>query len=673
MRSDRKASPLYLSARSNALHFYDPSPQRRHLLTPDHYEHPGLPSSGYPRRNGPFADRAAFFELFVSEASLAAELSNIDAVSTPAKPPHSPSRSPADSTTTSAAIAPSRERPRALSYTSLLDPVPGSRSSASSAPSRGPGSNGTAAAAGSAQITDDGGIDAVDDIDDVLAELSLSSSSESSSDSESEPDVFGRRIDPRDDSSSASAVGPRKPTAAATARSPTESVLPPPLSLDSYVDAAPAPAHRQLTSSAASIRSYRSQTSGLSWSRRPQRKPTLDTLPLEVIDIICSYLPQSSLVQAVRSCKTIACSAYVFLYQSPEFTSTYRFAQFVSVITHDRTLASYVRKLDLSGMQAGLKGNLVLAGWRDWKYRNEPLYWTRKHHQHRHRAHSSVAAPSSPSVPIATIPSVPSTSSFSSSLTSSSSSSNKLTRPSIRRASLSFGSTPTTSSNATHKSHNSHHSYHRHNPHSSSRQHSFSHSKPTVSEITPLRSSDAAPPLSSRRTPGSAQSAAHVDSGHPLQSPLLRQYSLSRDVPLGAVIHVLRACPKIEHIDLSSLPLAADYYVVSRKHKPTAFTNLLFVSDVPKTYTWHENELVQVLAGRELVSAITEMRGLKSLKMRNLVWVSRETIKHIVEHERLRMTLEYVDFQECGMSRGKPWALAGALDIFNSGVLEEQA
>ncbi|KAK9240251.1 hypothetical protein V1525DRAFT_224883 [Lipomyces kononenkoae] len=560
MRSDRRASPLYLSARSNALHFYDPSPQRRHLQQPAHYPHPNQQLR---------QQRAAFYELFAPEPSVAAELPSTESSSS--------NSSSKDIDFKSTTTAP-RDQPSSHSYRSLLDPDESQIPRSSPAPTD----------------TADALLDLMEPEDDPSRFGPSSDSESSSAESDSESD-YGPQVERKQ--------FPRSSPTRLAGRS--ESVLPLPLAIL---------AESKTTSSGASIRSFRSRTSVLSWSRkRKHYRPTLDTLPLEVLDEICCCLPQQALLSLVNTCKALACSAYVYLYQEPRFTSTYRFAQFVSVITHDRTLASYVRALDLSTVEDGLRGNVVLAGWRDWKYRTEPLYWTRKysghhyfHHQYRYRANtvpSSKAALQAPPKP---------------------------PRPD-RRSSLSLSSSSSAASST------------------SSLASSQKSAKSNLQHLQPR------PELTR----------------HPLQSPLLKQYALSRDVPIGAIIHVVRACPHLQHINLSYLPLAADYYVTSRKYKPTAFTNLLFVSDVPKSYTWREHETVQVLAGRELVGAIMELRELQTLELRNLVWITKDIISRIVGHDRLRRTLTYIDARESGMTRGRPWALAGRPDAFSVALQEE--
>lgn len=63
----------------------------------------------------------------------------------------------------------------------------------------------------------------------------------------------------------------------------------------------------------------------------------------------------------------------MLLYAKPYFRSTYRFAQFVTTVSHNQKLAELVRELDLSHISK-LQRDSGLAGWREWKFRSESLY-----------------------------------------------------------------------------------------------------------------------------------------------------------------------------------------------------------------------------------------------------------------------------------------------------------
>lgn len=129
----------------------------------------------------------------------------------------------------------------------------------------------------------------------------------------------------------------------------------------------------RLNSSSASIRSLASSV--VSRKRRYAAPPTLETLPSELMSEIFSYLDQKTLHNLVFCSKRVMEGAYYNLYEKPRFKTTYRFAQFVSTITHDRHRAWMVRELDVSnlGKEIG-EEEKPLAGWREWKFRSDPLH-----------------------------------------------------------------------------------------------------------------------------------------------------------------------------------------------------------------------------------------------------------------------------------------------------------
>ena len=129
------------------------------------------------------------------------------------------------------------------------------------------------------------------------------------------------------------------------------------------------------------VRSKVSVTSGVSASRLNGRfiRLTLDepasltNIPTELVHAICRYLPRDDLCNFICVCKRIHTDVTVLLYATPQFVSTYRLAQFVTIISHNQRLAELVRELNLSGISK-LPTDFGLAGWREWKYRSEKLY-----------------------------------------------------------------------------------------------------------------------------------------------------------------------------------------------------------------------------------------------------------------------------------------------------------
>lgn len=321
--------------------------------------------------------------------------------------------------------------------------------------------------------------------------------------------------------------------------------------------------HR-LSSSASSIRSVTSSI--LSRKRKHYYEhPTLAKLPSEILDEIFSYLDQPTLLSLVKVSKRMVEEVAYTLYAQPCFASTYRFAQFVTVVTQNPMLARMVRVLDLSQLGACVEEDVPLAGWREWKYRDSPLHTIHRDDVGKKRITS---------------------------------------RPSIMSM------------------------------------------KSATSSI--------------------------VNSGlHPLPSPFLKQYSLSRDVPIGALIHLLTACTYIRKLNFSGVPLAADYSVMHTKsasYTPVAFTGLLFVSDVPKSFTWKEGDTKPLHAAVDLVDAITNLKCLTSLKIKGGLWVTRDAATTLVER---CPKLEKVDFRECGMYKGNRWAVNGPRDKVREVLLSE--
>jgi hypothetical protein len=100
---------------------------------------------------------------------------------------------------------------------------------------------------------------------------------------------------------------------------------------------------------------------------------SLDNLPSEIQDQIFSYLDQRTLHSLLTSNSALSEGAAIALYERPKFASTYRFAQFVTTVSHSDHYATMVRVLDLSEFTKDTR-DMPMAGWREWKMRTEPLY-----------------------------------------------------------------------------------------------------------------------------------------------------------------------------------------------------------------------------------------------------------------------------------------------------------
>jgi hypothetical protein len=86
-------------------------------------------------------------------------------------------------------------------------------------------------------------------------------------------------------------------------------------------------------------------------------------------------------------------------------------------------------------------------------------------------------------------------------------------------------------------------------------------------------------------------------------------------------------------------------------YHPTAFTKLLFISDVPKSHTWHGAEF-RTLRYEEFINAMCSLDELEVLKIRRAVWMKRLFAEEIVRRAGGELGLRQADFRECGMNPG---------------------
>lgn len=431
------------------------------------------------------------------------------------------------------------------------------------------------------------------------------------------------------------------------------------------------PVSRQI-SSASSIRSCRSTISSVfslksnasicTTTTRRRRLVLLD-LPVELIDDILANLDQPSLLNLLQVCRPVSALAIRHLYFEPQFTSTYRLAQFVTTVTHNVELAHYVKVLDLSHITCSTRKGTgePLAGWRDWKLRTEPLYsiagshgspGTAAHYNVSHLPPQRTLSPGTDTAPEGASPpqrplheSRPSKRGGLRRYSKSSHSSTDLQEldgsTAKGKRKLLPGHTNTSSSN--------HHAI----PSSS-----------TVPKPTHVATPPPPPPFK------------HASSPHPVQSFLLRQFTNSRDVPLGALLHLLKVCHNLLIVDLSRLPLATDYFINEtpsmmlsttryptplRKFPITSASGYIFVSDVARPRAFPQHALKQVSIS-QLMDAIAGLRFLTTLNLGRATWLSKELVNRFLdtaESVQFTQTLHSLDFRDSGLARDLEWAIQG--------------
>ena len=115
-------------------------------------------------------------------------------------------------------------------------------------------------------------------------------------------------------------------------------------------------------------------SSGAEEAAWPKGKRMLETVAAEVKNHIFSYLPQECLFCLLLTSPALFEEAAILLYHSPKFRTTYRFAQFVTTVSHSRRYADMVRVFELSDSREAENRANGFASWREWKYREIPLY-----------------------------------------------------------------------------------------------------------------------------------------------------------------------------------------------------------------------------------------------------------------------------------------------------------
>lgn len=109
-------------------------------------------------------------------------------------------------------------------------------------------------------------------------------------------------------------------------------------------------------------------------------KPSFERLPIEIQYHIFSFLNKDELLVTLTVSSHFYKLSKKFLYKNVEFHSTFRFAQFITILRINNKLGNLLETVDLSTLKSETETNAAfddtdeLAGWRDWKYFKNPLY-----------------------------------------------------------------------------------------------------------------------------------------------------------------------------------------------------------------------------------------------------------------------------------------------------------
>lgn len=258
-------------------------------------------------------------------------------------------------------------------------------------------------------------------------------------------------------------------------------------------------------------------------------------LPVELqVYIFGLVVLKEAYVACMHTSKSFYQLAKPWFYERVVFTSTYRFAQFVTYLRLNADVGRYVREVDLSGIKPGnyeaeLDGSddenshldepadtfhvhhndshpgRIRAGWREWKFKSNPLY--------------SVHTPSSTN-----LTKIASNSQASAkSLKSYSLHTNKSTGLGSTRRLL---------------------KYLRY----------FRPRRRTLVDLEPIPSVPKVPSTAAHDQPPAR-------APHPALNRFLLGYALSKDVPVGFILHLINLCPHVTVLNLGGLSLSIDYEI----------------------------------------------------------------------------------------------------------------
>ncbi|CAK9435923.1 uncharacterized protein LODBEIA_P05420 [Lodderomyces beijingensis] len=317
-------------------------------------------------------------------------------------------------------------------------------------------------------------------------------------------------------------------------------------------------------------------------SNQPRKISNIKELPLEILDHIFDFVDAKEYYRnCLFTCKLFYYLSKPYYYENISLTSTYRLAQFITILRLNPEVGQYVKTIDLSNIKPGFDEDAldddnqiiemeeeianeannnhnndhnnnqvnnrlnsqilmsssnasgdakVLAGWRDWKYKNNPLYTV---HPVPTSALTKIASNSQVSVL-----------SSKSNSSQKSSSSKRFSKPfkyfKSRKRSRSLSGLS------------------RHNNNTQKKAPRFEYLKLQVNEA----------------------GSSRYSSPHPLINKFLLNYSTSKDVPVGYVLHIVNLCPNVISLDFGNLSLSADYEI-NRKSVPK-YQNFDLLNNYPK-------------------------------------------------------------------------------------------
>ncbi|ODV87174.1 hypothetical protein CANARDRAFT_26601 [[Candida] arabinofermentans NRRL YB-2248] len=490
-----------------------------------------------------------------------------------------------------------------------------------------------------------------------------------------------------------------------------------------------------------SVKSFKSsKSSGSPSSRKNPNLLSILDLPDEIILLIFHQLrdDQKSLVHLLYVNKKCNNLIKVILYKNPLLTSTYRLGQLVHTITVNKQLAMLIKTIDLSNLGSGLEldddlleilnenfildphdtlGIDILAGWRDWRYRDHPLYGP----SNNQRVIPLLPQSNSPHYRSREERKRSSSSLFSNSNSSQDTElSRTLSLSPIRSRAKSISSKKSSSNfkKSLKKAFKHEHSNENNNLTTG---YEFSKLYRTINNMKHIdlaqnnsTNDDAILLLGNGNNKACTTKSKPYSTPHPLQSKFLSKYSFSKDVPLGYILHLLQECENLNHINLNGVSVSVDFEMkdyeffnwetckgkLKRKGngnnnnnseniisstqiesicpnyssllldtksfneekkrkrelmKKYESTKPIYWSDTPRDLDWKNGNCIK-LDYNMIWSNLIELKNLKSISICSLVRLDKQTIIKILNESKSKDILEYIDCTDSGMRVSLPWA-----------------
>lgn len=109
-------------------------------------------------------------------------------------------------------------------------------------------------------------------------------------------------------------------------------------------------------------------------------------------------------------------------------------------------------------------------------------------------------------------------------------------------------------------------------------------------------------------------------------------------------------------VDISRLQLGSDFIVRHVEHPPTAWTGMIYVSDIQRSWTWEPQELLPIY-NMYIIDQLRKLLQLETFIAYNFISLSTLTAQNLVES---CLQLKWVDFRKSGMTLEQPWKVKGS-------------